>query len=92
LDPKYRQVLEILFMILQGGLHAARDTVNPTKSDKNITLSSFITDPSPERHIPKGISLLRTFLERLAGKTLRPLIESIRNAMAEVLQDERLRE
>ena len=31
-------------------------------------------------------------LERLAGKPPGPLIESIRNAMAEVLQDERLRE
>ncbi len=68
-DPEYRQALETLFSILQDRLHTALGTVDPTK---DITLSSFITDPTPEQHIPKGITLLRTFFERLAGKSSSP--------------------
>jgi hypothetical protein len=90
-DPEYRQALDTLFSILQSRLHAALDTADPTKDNKNITLSTFINDSSAEQHIPKGITLLRTFFERLAGMSLNSVIDSVRNAMAEVLQDERLR-
>ena len=90
-DSEYRQALNTLFSILQDRLHAPLDTINPTKDEKNITLLSFVTDPTPKQHIPKGITLLLTFFERLAGKSLDPVIESFRNVMAEVLQDKRLR-
>ena len=28
-------------------------------SDSNVTISSFIADPTPEQHIPKALALLR---------------------------------
>jgi hypothetical protein len=31
-------------------------------SDPNVTLSSFIADPTPEQHIPKALALLRTLV------------------------------
>ncbi|TFK35889.1 hypothetical protein BDQ12DRAFT_634780 [Crucibulum laeve] len=82
-DPSYGQALDTIFSTLQKRLSQTASVV----SDPSITLSTFIADPTPEQHIPKAISLIRTLLERLAGTSLEPLITKLRSSIASVLQD-----
>ena len=56
-------------------------------SDPDVTLSSFIADPTPEQHIPKALALLRTLVERLANAPLEPLIETVQTCATSVLKD-----
>ena len=60
-------------------------------SDPNVTLSSFIADPTPEQHIPKALALLRTLVERLANAPLEPLIEKVRACATAILKDTELK-
>lgn len=60
-------------------------------SDPNVTLSSFIADPTPEQHIPKALGLLRSLVERLANAPLEPLFEKIRLCASSVLNDAELK-
>ena len=60
-------------------------------SDPDITLSSFIADPTPEQHIPKALGLLRTLVERLANAPLEPLIQKIRTCASSILKDTELK-
>ncbi|KAF8799376.1 hypothetical protein BYT27DRAFT_7227880 [Phlegmacium glaucopus] len=86
-DPQYRQSLDTLFDILQKRLNKTMDAA----SDPNVTLSSFIADPTPEQHIPKALDLLRTLVERLAGAPLEPLIQKTRTCASSVLKDTELK-
>ena len=60
-------------------------------SDPNVTLSSFIADPTPEQHIPKALALLRTLVERLANAPLEPLIQKVRTCANSILKDAELK-
>ena len=86
-DPQYRQSLDILFDILQKRLNKTMDAA----SDPNITLSSFIADPTPEQHIPKALDDLRTLVERLANAPLEPLIQEARTCVRSILKDTELK-
>ncbi|KAH9475246.1 hypothetical protein JR316_0012357 [Psilocybe cubensis] len=86
-DPEYRQSLDTLFDIVQKRLNSTIDAA----SDPNTTLSSFVSDPTPEQHIPKALNLLRTLVERLANTSLEPLIQKFRTAAYTILQDPELK-
>ena len=60
-------------------------------SDPNVTLSSFIADPTPEQHIPKALALLRTLLERLANAPLEPLVQKMRACASSILRETELK-
>ena len=60
-------------------------------SDPNVTLSSFIADPTPEQHIPKALTLLRTLVERLTNAPLEPLIQKLRTCATSILKDSELK-
>ena len=60
-------------------------------SDPNVTLSSFIADPTPEQHIPKALALLRTLVERLANTPLEPFIQKVRTCASSILKDTELK-
>ena len=60
-------------------------------SDPNVTLSSFIADPTPEQHIPKALALLRTLVERLTNAPLEPLIQKVRTCATSILRDTELK-
>ena len=60
-------------------------------SDPNVTLSSFIADPTPEQHIPKALALLRTLVERLANAPLEPFIQKVRTCASSILKDTELK-
>jgi len=60
-------------------------------SDPNTTLSNFIADPTPEQHIPKVLTLLRTLVERLANTPLEPLIQKTHICAHSILKDEELK-
>jgi hypothetical protein len=60
-------------------------------SDPDVTLSSFIADPTPEQHIPKALAFLRTLVERLANAPLEPLIQKIRACASSVFKDTELK-
>lgn len=68
------------------------NTTIDAASDPNTTLSSFVSDPTPEQHIPKALRLLRTLVERLANTSLEPLIQKLRTAAYTILQDQELKE
>lgn len=87
-DPEYRQSLDTLFDIVQKRLNTTIDAA----SDPNTTLSSFVSDPTPEQHIPKALNLLRTLVERLANTSLEPLIQKLRTTAYTILQDQELKE
>lgn len=72
-DSQYRQLLDTLFDIIQKRLNKTVDTA----SDPNITLSSFIADPTPEQHISKALALLFTLLERLTNTPLEPTLRNM---------------
>lgn len=79
--------MDSLFDIIQNRLNSAMDAA----SDPKTTLSNFIADPTPEQHIPKALSLLRTLVERLANTSLEPLIEKTRGCAHSILQDPELK-
>ena len=60
-------------------------------SDPNVTLSSFIADPTPEQHIPKALTLLRTLVERLTNAPLEPLIQKLRTCATSILKESELK-
>ena len=86
-DPQYRQSLDTLFDIIQKRLNKTVDAA----SDPNVTLSSFIADPTPEQHIPKALTLLRTLVERLTNAPLEPLIQKLRTCATSILKDSELK-
>ena len=86
-DPQYRESLDALFDIIQKRLNKTVDAA----SDPKVTLSSFIADPTPEQHIPKALTLLRTLVERLTNAPLEPLIERVRTCATSILKDTELK-
>lgn len=56
-----------------------------------MTLTSFFSDPGPEQHIPKAFEGLCTFFERVAGVSLKPLVEKLRGGANVVVKDDELR-
>ncbi|KAF8999078.1 hypothetical protein BDQ17DRAFT_1361282 [Cyathus striatus] len=86
-DPEYRKSFDTLFTLIQTRLN---QTLNAA-SDPSTTLSTFIQDPTPEQHIPKALSLLRTIFERLSGTSLDPFINKLRSVINMILQDEELK-
>jgi hypothetical protein len=86
-DPKYGKALDTIFDILQKRLNAMINAA----ADPNATLSTFMADPTPEQHIPKALSLLREFVERLANHSMDPLIKTLRSASASIAKDEDLK-
>ena len=86
-DPQYRQSLDTLFTVIQKRLNKVTDAA----ADPNVTLSSFIADPTPEQHIPKALGFLRILVERLANAPLEPLIQKTRTCASAILKDTELK-
>ena len=79
--------MDTLFDIIQQRLNSAIDAA----SDPNVTLSTFIADPTPQQHIPKALKLLRTLVERFANAPLEPLLQKTRICANSVLKDQELK-
>ncbi|PFH47867.1 hypothetical protein AMATHDRAFT_151108 [Amanita thiersii Skay4041] len=86
-DPVFKESLDTVFGILQERLNQTLDTA----ADPNVTLKSFINDPTPEQHVPKAINLLRTVLERLSGVPFDPLLDRLRTCVKSIVRDDDLR-
>jgi hypothetical protein len=87
-DPQYKEALDTLFSIFQKRLDQAKESA----SDPDTTLSKFITDPTPEQHIPKAIKLLRTLVERLANNTsLEGVIAALRTCVLSIVNNPELK-
>ena len=86
-DPEYLKSIDTLFTIVQKRLDETVDAA----ADPNVTLSSFIADPTPEQHIPKALGLLRVLVERLANAPLEPLIQKIQTCADAILKDTELK-
>lgn len=86
-DPEYRQALDTIFGIIQDRLTRMIDAA----SDPNTTLATFVSDPTPEQHVPKALHLIQTLIERLAGQPLTPLFHKFRTCASSISKDEELR-
>ena len=86
-DPQFKTSLSTLFDIIQHRLNRAFDTV----ADPNVTLESFIHDPTEEKHIHKALIQFGNLLERFANAPLQPLFDTVRGCVQSITRDERLR-
>ncbi|KAJ3501731.1 hypothetical protein NLJ89_g9206 [Agrocybe chaxingu] len=86
-DEDYRQALDTIFNVI----HKRLDRTMDAASDPNVTLASFIADPTPEQHIPKALTLMRVLIERLAGTELEPLFQCARGCSNTIVRDDELK-
>ncbi|KAG6810174.1 hypothetical protein H0H92_013012 [Tricholoma furcatifolium] len=85
-DPKYRESIDTCLSIFQKRIHQTLE------AGKTTSLSSFVTDPTPEQHIPKALDLIQTLLERLSSKPLDPLLRKVQNCINAIAGDAQLRQ
>ena len=60
-------------------------------SDPNITFATFITDPTPEQHVPKAIDCLKTFFERIVNVSLDLFIQEFQSTVSMIVGDRDLK-
>ncbi|KAF8621696.1 hypothetical protein AX15_007557 [Amanita polypyramis BW_CC] len=87
-DPSFKEALDTVLSIIQRRLNHTLDTA----ADPNVTLASFIDDPTPEKHIHTTLQQLCTVLERLTNKSLEPFLNSVRVCVASITSDRHLRQ
>lgn len=86
-DENYKQALDTIFTIIQKRLNASLNAA----ADPSATVSNFIADTTPEKHIPKAVDLLRMFIERLSGTSLDPAVGKFRTITASIMRDPELK-
>jgi hypothetical protein len=72
-------------------LKSSKSGSTKPSADPNITLSSFIVDPTPEQHIPTALGFLCTLVKRLANAPLEPLIQKTQACATSILKDRELK-
>ena len=79
-----------IFNIASKWLNRTLDTA--TAADEATSLSTFIDDPTEEKHVHRALINIRTLCERLAGgKSLDDLFAKLRVCALDIKQDEDLK-
>ncbi|RDB22342.1 Uncharacterized protein C32A11.02c [Hypsizygus marmoreus] len=85
-DSHYRDAINTIISIIEKRTHQTLE------SSTSGSLSTFINDPTPEKHVSTALDLIQTFLERLSCTPLDPLFSKARSCLDAIAGDARLRE
>lgn len=89
-DEEYKRALSTLFDIASKWLNRTLDTA--ATPEEAISLSTFIDDPTEEKHMHHALINIRTLCERLAGgKSLDRLFATLRVYALDIKQDKDLK-
>ena len=82
--------MSTLFNIASKWLNRTLDTA--ANADESTSLSTFIDDPSKEKHVHHALANIRTLFERLAGgKSLDDICDKLRACALDIKQDKDLK-
>ncbi|KAF9236300.1 hypothetical protein BU15DRAFT_50314 [Melanogaster broomeanus] len=89
-DEEYKRALSTLFDVASKWLNRTLDTA--ADIEQSTSLSTFIDDPTEEKHLYHAFSNLRTLFERLAGgKSLDDVFTKVKSCAADAKRDEDLK-
>ncbi|KAF8645354.1 hypothetical protein AX16_007857 [Volvariella volvacea WC 439] len=84
-DPAYQQAIQKIVGILKARLSQSIQTI---EKPEDLTIATFINDPTPEQHVPKAIDAILQFFERISP--LSELLNSFRLCLLTVIKDRTL--
>ncbi|KIL60426.1 hypothetical protein M378DRAFT_187786 [Amanita muscaria Koide BX008] len=87
-DPAFKQSLNTVFDVIQRRLNQTLDAA----ADPNVTLESFIQDPTEEKHVHNALKQLCVLLERFAHQPFQPLFDDVCTLVQSITSDEGLRQ
>lgn len=88
-DSEYRRSLDTLFNLVQKWLKTTGDVA--AAAAQSTSLESFITDPTPEKHLIHAIRHMNKLAQNIAGgKSLDDLYSALRRCVLDIRNDANL--